>query len=172
MFYSIIEGILGGKLEWGLVVIGALIAVALELAGVPALPVAVGMYIPLGSTTPIFIGGLLRWLTDRLRGVSGPGAATETSPGVLLASGYIAGGTLCGLVVAFFNFSEGLVNAVNLGEKFFGTVNPATGKVEWHPDEVGWAKVVAVVAFALLAAVLIWVGSRKPDTAPREAPMM
>jgi putative OPT family oligopeptide transporter len=170
LFYSIIEGILGGKLEWGLVVIGALIAVALELAGVPALPVAVGMYIPLGSTTPIFVGGLLRWLTDRLRGVAG--AATETSPGVLLASGYIAGGTLCGLVVAFFNFSPELVSAVNLGEKFFGTVNPATGKLEWHPEEVGWAKAVAVAVFALLAAVLLWVGTRKPDAAPREEPTM
>jgi uncharacterized oligopeptide transporter (OPT) family protein len=163
LFYSIIEGILGGKLEWGLVVIGALIAIALELAGVPALPVAVGMYIPLSSTTPIFIGGLLRWLTNRLRGVSSSEAATETSPGVLLASGYIAGGTLCGLIVAFFTFLDWLVNVVNLGKRYFGEVNPKTGKVEWKPDEVEWAKVAAVIAFGALAAILVWVGSRRGE---------
>jgi putative OPT family oligopeptide transporter len=159
LFYSIIEGILGGKLEWGLVVIGALIAIALELAGVPALPVAVGMYIPLGSTTPIFIGGLLRWLTNKMRGTSASEAETETSPGVLLASGYIAGGTLCGLVVAFFNFSEPLVEAVNIGKKLFGKLED--GKLEWSPDDVAGAKVAAVVAFAVLAAILVWVGGRK-----------
>ncbi len=175
LFYSIIEGILGGKLEWGLVVIGALIAIALELAGVPALPVAVGMYIPLSSTTPIFIGGLLRWLTDKLRGKSGSDAATETSPGVLLASGYIAGGTLCGLVVAFFNFSPSLVEALNVGGKLFG--EEQAGKVEWSPDEVAGAKVAAVAAFAVLAVILTWVGSRKDappdnDESAPETPTM
>lgn len=168
LFYSIIEGILGGKLEWGLVVIGALIAIALELAGVPALPVAVGMYIPLSSTTPIFIGGLIRWLTNRLRGVSASEAETETSPGVLLASGYIAGGTLCGLIVAFFNFSDTLVEAVNVGKKLFGEVKG--DKVEWTPDEVAGAKVAALVAFGVLAAILVWVGSRKGEANGPEPP--
>src|SRR5262245_27748804 len=102
LFQSIITGILGGTLEWGLFIIGVLIAIAVEFAGVRALPFAVGMYIPLGATTPIFVGGLLRWLTDRIRGGSASDVETETSPGVLLASGYIAGGTLCGLIVAFF----------------------------------------------------------------------
>ena len=57
LFRSIIEGILSGTLEWSLFIVGVLIAVALELAGIRALPFAVGMYIPLSSTTPIFIGG-------------------------------------------------------------------------------------------------------------------
>src|SRR5205823_287347 len=57
LFASIIQGILGGTLEWSLVGIGILIAIVLELAGVSALPVAVGMYLSLASTTPIFIGG-------------------------------------------------------------------------------------------------------------------
>src|SRR5207237_8269972 len=102
LFASIIQGILGGTLEWGLVVIGVLMAITLELAGVPALPVAVGMYIPLSSTTPIFIGGLLRWGTDRMRGRSASETETETSGGVLLASAYIAGGYHGGLVIHFF----------------------------------------------------------------------
>jgi putative OPT family oligopeptide transporter len=104
LFASIIEGILGGTLEWGLFGIGALIAIAMELASVRALPFAVGMYLPIAVSTPIFIGGLLRWGADKLRGVSASEAETETSPGVLLASGYIAGGTVCGLIIAFFTF--------------------------------------------------------------------
>src|SRR5207249_5099340 len=96
--------ILGGTLEWGLFGIGALIAIALELSGVRALPFAVGMYLPIQLSVPIFIGGMLRWGADKLRGVSASEAATETSPGVLLSSGYIAGGTLCGLAVGFFTF--------------------------------------------------------------------
>src|SRR5581483_3602151 len=97
----ITEGILGGRLHWGLVITGALIAVAMELMGVSSLPVAVGMYLGLGTATPIFVGGLLRWLADRRRGVSASEAETETSAGVLLSSGYIAGGTLCGLMLGF-----------------------------------------------------------------------
>lgn len=104
LFASIIEGILGGTLEWGLFGIGALIAISLELASVRALPFAVGMYLPFALSIPIFLGGMIRWGADRVRGVSGSEAETETSPGVLLSSGYIAGGTVCGLIIAFFTF--------------------------------------------------------------------
>jgi putative OPT family oligopeptide transporter len=151
LFASIIQGILGGTLEWGLVVIGVLIAISLELAGVSALPFAVGMYIPLSSTTPIFIGGLLRWLTDRMRGKSASESETETSPGVLLASGYIAGGTLCGLIIAFFAFLPDAFNkALDLGALI--------GK---DFAESGTGKLLALATFALLAAILLFVGSRK-----------
>jgi uncharacterized oligopeptide transporter (OPT) family protein len=151
LFSSIIQGILGGKLEWGLVIIGVLIAIALELAGVSALPFAVGMYIPLSSTTPIFIGGLLRWLSDRLRGKSASESETETSPGVLLASGYIAGGTLCGLIIAFFAvLPDAFTNAIDLG----ALIDKAYIKSEA-------AKLAALATFIVLAAVLLYVGSRK-----------
>lgn len=81
---------------------------------------------------------------------------------MLLASGYIAGGTLCGLVIAFFAFLPDAFNqAINLGLHFFGEASAKTGRPEWKPDEVGWAKAVAVVMFALLGAFLLWVGSRK-----------
>src|SRR5436190_23910295 len=91
LFANIIKGILGGTLQWSLILIGVMIAVALELCGVAALPVAVGMYLSLGSTTPIFVGGLARFAADRLRGQPKTEAESETSSGVLLASGYIAG---------------------------------------------------------------------------------
>src|SRR5262249_33732722 len=104
LFALITEGILSRKLEWSLVIVGALIALALELARVPALPFAVGMYLPLSTTTPIFVGGLVRWLADKARGTPSSEAEAETSPGVLLGSGYIAGGTVIGLIIAFFVF--------------------------------------------------------------------
>jgi putative OPT family oligopeptide transporter len=153
LFASIIEGILGGTLEWGLVIIGVLIAVSLELARVPALPVAVGMYIPLSSTTPIFIGGLLRWLTDRIRGVSGSEAETETSPGVLLSSGYIAGGTLCGLIIAFFAFLPDAFNKVL-------DLSPYLGEAYNAPDAL-LPKLAALGTFMVLVAILLWAGASK-----------
>jgi putative OPT family oligopeptide transporter len=158
LFALIIEGILGGKLEWGLVVIGVLVAVAMELLGISALPVAVGMYLGLSTATPIFLGGLLRWLTDRWRGVSASEAEMETSPGVLLSSGYIAGGTLCGLLIGFLIMllPKKFITALQVGGQWFGD---AYAKGETDP-----AKIVAVVMFLILAAILLWVGTRKTST--------
>jgi uncharacterized oligopeptide transporter (OPT) family protein len=153
LFAIIIKGILGGNLEWALVVAGALIAVVLELMSISALPVAVGMYLGLGTATPIFFGGLLRWLTDRMRGVSASEAETETSPGVLLSSGYIAGGTLCGLLFGFLvmGLPTTLIDQLSLGKWSFGK--------EFLDSTT--AKVVSVIMFALLAVILFNVGSRK-----------
>jgi putative OPT family oligopeptide transporter len=154
LFASLVKGILGGVLQWGLVAIGVLIAISLELAGVPALPFAVGMYIPLNSTAPIFVGGLLRWLTDRMRGKSASETETETSPGVLLSSGYIAGGTLCGLILAFFAFLPDAFNkSLNLGGYWLGE--------EYAKGEVPTAKIASLVMFLILAVILLVIGSRK-----------
>ena len=164
LFANIIKGILGGTLQWALIITGVMIAVALELCGVAALPVAVGMYLSLGSTMPIFIGGMVRLLADKLRGKPKTEAESETSPGVLLASGYIAGGTLCGLIIAFFAFLPDSFNhAINLELHAFGKeVADADGtKKVWKPEENGGAKLAAVVMFGLLGAFLLWVGSRK-----------
>jgi uncharacterized oligopeptide transporter (OPT) family protein len=146
LFQIITEGILGGELQWGLVITGVLIAVAMELMGVSALPVAVGMYLGLGTAMPIFIGGLLRWLSDRWRGVSASEADSDTSPGVLLSSGYIAGGTLCGLLLGFVFMPLGPTALSLTHGKYLQT------------DE---AKVIAVIAFAIIGAILLWVGSKK-----------
>src|SRR4029077_13981276 len=82
----IIDGILNQKLPWTLVLIGAFIAVVMQLAGVSALPFAVGVYLPLSTSAPIFIGGAVRYLADRVtRRAPEEG---DTSPGVLFSSGY------------------------------------------------------------------------------------
>jgi putative OPT family oligopeptide transporter len=161
LFASIIEGILGGTLEWGLFGIGVLIALATELAGVSALPFAVGMYLPISSSAPIFIGGILRFLADKVRGGGAEtGADADTSPGVLLSSGYIAGGTLAGLVIAFFAFLPDQINdALNFG-RWFGA--------DWMEQTP--AKVTSVIAFAVLAAILFRIGTLKSETPMPVAP--
>jgi putative OPT family oligopeptide transporter len=151
LFQIITEGILGGELHWGLIVTGALIAVAMELMGVSALPVAVGMYLGLSTALPIFIGGLVRWLADRWRGVPASEAESETSPGVLLSSGYIAGGTLCGLLLGFVAMA---LSSLSLPTDALGI----TPKDYLTSDT---AKILALVAFAGIGAFLLWVGSRK-----------
>jgi hypothetical protein len=162
LFSIIIQGILGGKLEWVLIIAGALIAVSMELLGVSSLAVAVGMYLGLGTAVPIFFGGMLRWLTDRRRGAAASEAETETSPGVLLASGYIAGGTLIGLAIGFFRMSDTLTNGLNLGH-YFG--DPEKGPKIDDLTKAFWgtvsAKLIAVATFFVLAAVLYWIGSKK-----------
>ena len=107
----IIKGILNRQLPWGLVLLGVMIAVVLEMSGIPSLAFAVGVYLPLSSSTPIFIGGMVRWLVRPLRRGRSSRAQSLTeeqltaegdkSPGVLMASGYIAGGAIAGIVIAF-----------------------------------------------------------------------
>jgi putative OPT family oligopeptide transporter len=110
----IIDGILNGRLPWELVIIGALVAVVLELAGVPSLPFAVGVYLPIETSVPIFIGGAVRWAIDRRRGSA---IESEGSPGVLLSSGYIAGGSIGGVLIAFLSFAPAALSALAIGSK-------------------------------------------------------
>ena len=106
----IIKGILDRKLPWALVLLGVAIAVTLQMSFIPALAFAVGVYLPLSSSSPIFIGGMIRWLVDRKLRQKPACAAmnqdefnaeSDKSPGVLLASGYIAGGAIAGIGIAF-----------------------------------------------------------------------
>ena len=106
----IIKGILDRKFPWALVLLGVMIAVTLQLSFVPALAFAVGVYLPLSSSSPIFFGGLIRWLVDRKTRQQASHAhldddqfteESDKSPGVLLASGYIAGGAIAGIIIAF-----------------------------------------------------------------------
>jgi putative OPT family oligopeptide transporter len=105
----IIKGILNRQLPWGLVLLGVMIAVVLEMSGIPSLAFAVGVYLPLSSSSPIFIGGMIRWGVDNYlrkklkhKNLSEDELVAETdkSPGVLMASGYIAGGALAAIVIA------------------------------------------------------------------------
>jgi hypothetical protein len=108
------DGILNQRLPWSLVLLGVFISVVLELSGVPSLPFAVGVYLPISTSTPIFAGGLIRYLADWF-GKSGGGdrrseAESEMSPGVLLSTGYIAGGSIGGVLIAFLSFGDTIPN--------------------------------------------------------------
>jgi len=112
----IIKGILTRKLPWALVLLGVMIALVLEMSGIPSLAFAVGLYLPLSSSSPIWVGGIVRWLVDRYLRVkfrhqnlsdTELTAEGDKGPGVLLASGYIAGGALAGIVIAIMQGSPG-----------------------------------------------------------------
>ena len=92
----VVEGVMGGNLPWGLVITGVGIGLAIEVIGIPVLPVAVGLYLPIHLSTPIFIGGLLRAWFDK-KGEAGKEAGEN---GVLFSSGLIAGEGLMGIILA------------------------------------------------------------------------
>ncbi|HYG61199.1 MAG TPA: OPT/YSL family transporter, partial [Thermoanaerobaculia bacterium] len=95
----IIKGVLSQDLPWGFIFVGAALAVVVQLCGVSGLAWAVGAYLPISTTFPIFIGGVIRWLSDRIR--KQPAAEeSELSSGMLFSTGLVAGGAISGLLVA------------------------------------------------------------------------
>jgi hypothetical protein len=151
----IIDGILRRTLPWGLVIVGVLIALTLELAGVPSLPFAVGVYLPIQTSVPIFCGGMLRWLIDKRAQRQGAGADSDSSPGVLLSSGYIAGGTIAGVLGAFLAFAPDWFNKrLAIGSTFSVDSNNVIHEL----PAANWR---AVVAFSVLALFLLLVGLGK-----------
>jgi len=157
----IIKGILGGELPWALVLLGAMIAIVLEMASIPSLAFAVGVYLPLSSSSPILIGGLIRWLVDKWIARKHAGsnltqdqliAEGDKSPGVLMASGYIAGGAIAGIVIAFLAGVPGMAG-FNQAVDAFAETNPArTGPM---------SDVLALVPFVLLITILYLTGREK-----------
>jgi putative OPT family oligopeptide transporter len=94
---TIIRGLLSQNLPWGLVLIGIFISVTLELCGVHSLSFAVGSYLPIATTAPIFAGGVVRWYVEKRTGVR---EESEIGAGTLFSSGLIAGGSLTGILFA------------------------------------------------------------------------
>ena len=94
---TIIKGLLNQNLPWGLVLVGVFISVTLELCGIRSLSFAVGSYLPIATTAPIFAGGLVRAFVERKIGAA---AESEVGAGTLFSSGLIAGGSLCGILYA------------------------------------------------------------------------
>jgi putative OPT family oligopeptide transporter len=156
----IIKGILDQQLPWTLVVFGVMIAVVLEMAGVNALSFAVGVYLPLVSTLPIAIGGLIRWMVDRrnnklpqYRNLNEEEmqAAGDRSSGTLLASGYIAGGALAGIIIAITagvltDFDNALTKWAEAMNPFFAGVN---------------ADVLSLIPYVAICVLLYWVARER-----------
>jgi hypothetical protein len=157
----IIKGILNRQLPWGLVLLGVMIAIVLEMSGIPSLAFAVGVYLPLSSSSPIFIGGMIRWgvdrylrkkLKDKKLTEDELVAETDKSPGVLMASGYIAGGALAAIVIAILQgVPRPALAAFNKSVEDWATLhNPLFGG--------GNADMLSMIPFLVLMLLLYLVG--------------
>jgi putative OPT family oligopeptide transporter len=142
------KGIVGGEMAWPLVVVGILLGLAMIMIEVKSVMLfSVGMYLPLGTTFAIFVGGILRWVTDKLRdrrGYNDAQKARVDNAGILTASGLIAGEALCGLVIA------GLV----------GSGKDVT-LVHWTPSIWAGLAALVVLVFVMIRVPLANAGS--PD---------
>ncbi|MFO0725113.1 MAG: oligopeptide transporter, OPT family [Myxococcota bacterium] len=158
----IIKGILDRQLPWALVLFGVMISLVLELSGIPSLAFAVGVYLPLSSSTPIFVGGLVRWWVDRKRQKELEAknihlteeeltAEGDKSPGVLMASGYIAGGAIAGILIAF---TAGVLDEVDAALTQWSTKN--------NPFfEGAMSDALSMLPFLAIAFLLILAGREK-----------
>lgn len=112
----IVEGVMGGDLPWVLVFIGVFIAIAVELIGIPVLPFAIGVYLPVQLNACIMVGGLIRLAFDKIKGKKAEHKEEIVNDGILFCSGMIAGEGLVGIVLALLAVF-GLDSALNLSEK-------------------------------------------------------
>jgi putative OPT family oligopeptide transporter len=151
---ALAQGIVGGDMAWPLVAVGVVMGVVLIMVQVKSpMLFAVGMYLPFATTSAIFVGGLLRWVTDTLSESSGHNAAQKSrveSIGVLTASGLIAGEALVGLVIATFAYFEKPIPAI------FASPSYVVGLV-----------VLAVIAYALIKVPLEKAGSPDEPAMPQ-----
>ena len=139
----VIEGIMSGNLPWGLILIGVCLAVVVEILGIPVLPVAIGIYLPVQLNACIMVGGIIRWFFDKIK--DGNKKEQTVSNGILFCSGMIAGEGLVGILLA-------VLAVFGVGEllDLSGVLNLP-----------GWAATIgSVIVFALvilsLLAFTIW----------------
>ncbi|MGH9312824.1 MAG: OPT family oligopeptide transporter [Vicinamibacterales bacterium] len=145
---TIIRGLLSQNLPWGLVLVGVFISVTLELCGIRSLSFAVGSYLPIATTAPIFAGGVVRWWVERR---TGQREESEISSGTLFSSGLIAGGSLAGILYAAL-FGRNIVPAADDAETH--------GLIPFlHEGTVGM--VAGGLLFAALAVILSRAAQRK-----------
>jgi OPT family oligopeptide transporter len=150
---TLIKGLLAFNLDWQFVLVGVAIAITIELCGVKSLSFAVGLYLPLSTTLPIFAGGALKGFSDWVSKRKGEEVAdSDLGPGNLYATGLVAGGAIAGVVVAIFSAFDSTAAALGKLSLEHGLVG-ALGQ--------GGFEVLGVIAFAVMAAVLFRVSQKK-----------
>jgi putative OPT family oligopeptide transporter len=146
---TIIRGLLNQDLPWGLVLVGIFLAVTLELCGIHSLSFAVGAYLPLAATAPIFAGGLVRWWVERKTGTV---QESEVSSGTLFSSGLIAGGSIAGILYAVLVGTGAIAAFQILGEGF-----------PYFREETLLGHLATAALFLALAAVVARMAMRKVE---------
>lgn len=155
---TLIKGMLSFNLDWQFVLVGVFVAITMELCNVKSLSFAVGLYLPLSTTLPIWIGGALKGLSDWIAKRRGDEVEdAELGKGSLFATGLVAGGALMGLVIALWQAKEasyatgqGWLAALNLEERFSGLIGGP-----------GAYQLLGVACFAALAWAIVRVATRK-----------
>lgn len=150
---TVIKGLLSQNLPWGLVISGMAIAAVVELCGVSSLAFAVGAYLPLSTTTPIFVGGLVKWFVSRKN--KSAEEESEAGPGALFSSGLIAGGAITGIFIA-------ILLGTNLGTNPDGTPISLMSKINTGFGEASgvlgdWLGLIAFVGLT----VILWYFARQ-----------
>ena len=147
----IVDGVMGGNLPWTLVFIGVFIALVVELLGIPVLPFAIGLYLPIELSSCIMIGGVLRWALEKKKYTSGEQKERAISNGVLCCSGMIAGEGLIGILLAVFAVVK--VNGRSLAEyiDLSGSVN------------LGQIGALVVLALVILSILKFTIWNKKVD---------
>jgi putative OPT family oligopeptide transporter len=168
---TVINGILNRNLQWGLVLFGVFIVVVLELVGVRSLAFAVGSYLPISTTAPIFAGGVVRWFMER-RGAAADSPAGhgrsegEVSSGSLTASGLIAGGAIVGLLIVGpmdAARTAAQAAAARAGSTLSPGQVPFDKGADWWPA-VQASSVVALLVFLALATFLYVMAKKRLET--------
>jgi putative OPT family oligopeptide transporter len=154
---TIIKGLLSQNLPWGLVLVGVFLAVTLELCGIHSLSFAVGAYLPIATTAPIFAGGLVRWWVERRTGIK---EESELGAGTLFSSGLIAGGSICGILYA-----------VLVGTNTIGPFQAIGNAVPWLHDDSNVAQIAGGLLFLALAVVTVRAARKQLVRAARSGPL-
>jgi uncharacterized oligopeptide transporter (OPT) family protein len=150
---TLIRGLLAHNLDWQFVLVGVFLAITVELCGVKSLSFAVGAYLPLSTTAPIFVGGAIKGLADFVAHRRGEQVAdSELGPGNLFATGLVAGGAIAGVVVAILSASDrsaAVLARLSLEEPLRHALGP------------NGYDLVGVVGFALMGTALYFVARRR-----------
>ena len=102
MMKMVVEGVMNGNLPWALVFTGIFIAVFIQILGLPVLPIAIGIYLPISLSAPIMVGGIIRWVVEKCRYKDAESKENAVQSGVLYSSGMIAGEGILGIILAVF----------------------------------------------------------------------
>nr|MBP9078204.1 OPT/YSL family transporter [Haliscomenobacter sp.] len=149
---TVIKGLLSQNLPWGLVIAGMGLAAVVELCGVSSLAFAVGAYLPLSTTSPIFIGGLVKWLVERKD--KNKAAESEIGPGALFSSGLIAGGSITGIIIA------GMLGYTVGYDSNGAPINFLSKLRLLEPESLGvFGDLSGLIAFSVLA-IILWLFAR------------